>query len=106
MNLEEAKKKVKAEKPRDHYMRLQISGEIVVPYRDGVQILSALVSAEKAPEYYKQYRISELSREAITSSVITYQEYDRHKLAALLNVTPDEVKEAEDLARKAQQQTP
>jgi hypothetical protein len=104
MNLEEATKKIRAEKPKENFLQIEISGSFVVPIKDGQTILAALNQAESAPNYYNDYRIGELKKDSISTVIITPQEYERHKIAALMNVSVDDIREAQKEAAKAQQQ--
>ena len=106
MKLDEATKKVRAEKPKDSYLQIEISGSFVVPTKDGQAILAALAQVESGPNYYNSYRIGEMKRDAITANAISAQEYERHKIAALLNVTVDEVRLAQKQAAEANTQQP
>jgi len=103
MNLEEATKKVRAEKPKDNYMVIKLDARVVVPHSDGMALLASLARAEKWPDYYSSNKhITEFDRNSLETTVMSPQEYDRHKIAALLNCTPDEVREAQQKAREQQ----
>ena len=103
MELAEAIKKVKAEKPQENFMVLEFSynNKFLVPHKDGVAIMAALANAEKLIESYGDpKRIVEIDREHITTRFMAHTEYQRFKLAALLNITPTEVKEMMEAANK------
>lgn len=108
MEYAEAAKKVKAEKPRDNYMILEFGYDhkIVLPHKDGVQIISALLNAERLRESYGDpKRITEIERDAIKTQTMSYAEYERFKIATLLGITPEEVKEFADKANQPQTTT-
>lgn len=95
MDLAEAIKKVKAEKPKENFMILEFPYDIkyLVPHKDGIAILAALVNAEKlSEEYNKPKRIEEIGREQVNTRLMSHSEYTRYKIAGLLNISPDEVK--------------
>lgn len=101
MNYEEAVKKVKAEKPKENFMLVKIDAQLVLPHSDGIALLNSLAHAEKMPDYYGSRKyITELDRHSLESSVISHQEYVRYKIAALLCLSLEEVKEAEEQAAK------
>ncbi len=104
LNLEEAKKKLKAEKPRDSYMVIEIDGGLVLPQKDGVALLAAMNMAERAPTYRNSYRVTPLDKSAITSSSMSPQDYDRYKVAAILGVSYSDVLDAEAAAAAAKQE--
>lgn len=98
MEYAEALKKVTANKPKENYMVITLSynSKIVLPYKDGVAFMQTLVNAEQLHEpYQEQHRISELRRDAISTTVMPHAEYVRFKIAALLGVEPEEVKASE-----------
>lgn len=103
MELTEALKKVRAEKPKENFMLLEFSynNKIIVPHKDGVAVLNALVNAERyQDDYNKPRRVVEVERDQFRSTALSYAEYERLKLAALLNLTPEEVKELMELQNK------
>lgn len=101
MDYAEALKKVSAIKPKENYMAIEMAYDrkVILPYKDGVAFMTALNSAEEFKESYnEQSRIIEFSRDSIKVSLMSHAEYIRIKIAALLGVKPDEVKEAEATA--------
>ena len=95
MDYKEAVAKVQATKPKENYMMvtLSYSNKIILPYKDGVTLMTALSNAEQLHEPYNdQHHISGIERGAITSVLMSHDEYARFKIAALLGVSPDEVK--------------
>lgn len=97
MEYPEALKKVQAKKTRDpnflviHY---NYDCKIVLPYDDGMNFVKSLEKAEMLRDSYnEQHRIEEIEREQIRFWVMSREEYERYKIAALLGIKPDEVKE-------------
>ena len=92
----EALKKVQAKKPKENYLVVVLGydNKLVFPYKDGMAFMSSLTNVEKLSESYSDpHRITEFDRGAITTHLMSADEYERFKIAALLNVTPDEVKQ-------------
>lgn len=101
MDYDEALKKVQGTKPKENYMMVTLSygNKIILPYKDGVTLMTALASAEQLHEPYDgQHRISGIERDSITSAVMAHGEYVRIKIAALLGVKPSEVTTSEKAA--------
>lgn len=96
MNYAEALKEVRSKKPKDNFMVIEMSYncKLLLPYRDGLSLMSALTNAEKLNDGYGEpHRIVPVERDTIKSHMLSAEEYEVFKLAALLNVTPEEVKE-------------
>ena len=94
MTPEEALKKVQSEKPKDNFMVVNIGydSKIVVPYKDGLTIIAALVNAEELKEgYSEKTRITEFDRNTFNAKVLSRAEYERIKMAMLLNVDPKDL---------------
>lgn len=106
MDYTEAVKKVKAEKPKENFMVFSFDSSynkrILLPYKDGAALLVLLANAELLDDRYGEpKRIVELERDTCVISAFSHQEYERYKIAALLNISPDEVKIAAEQATKA-----
>jgi len=96
MKYEEALKLVQTKKPKDNYMLIELSYDrkLIIPYKDAITLLSSLANAEQLNEHYNEpHRIVGLERDSFHSRIFSHEEYERYKIAALLNITPDEVKE-------------
>lgn len=96
MEYAEALKKVQAKKPKENFMVITLGydNKLVLPHKDGLAFMASLASVEKLSEPYNEpHRITEFDRSAITTHLMSAEEYERFKIAALLNVTPDEVKQ-------------
>ena len=92
----EALKKVQAKKPKDNYMVITLAydNKLIFPYKDGLAFLSALTNVERIREPYGEpHRIVEFERDSITTHIMSADEYERFKIAALLNVSPEDVKQ-------------
>ena len=91
-----AQKKVQARKVKENYLLINLGYEnkILLPYKDGIAFMSALSTAEQFNDpYNKEHSISELDKDKITIKPMSQEEYERYKIAALLNMTVAEVKE-------------
>ena len=96
MEYAEALKEVQAKKPKENFMVITLGydNKLVFPYKDGLAFMASLASVEKLSEPYSApHRITEFDRGAVTAHLMSAEEYERFKIAALLNVTPDEVKQ-------------
>jgi hypothetical protein len=99
MEFKEALKKVQSKKPKENYLvvRLNYETRLIIPYKDGLALVSALNNAELLNESYgKPKRITEFDKESIVMQVLSASEYDRIKISALLNMNPDELKEIQE----------
>lgn len=95
---EKAKKAVQAKKARDNYLVVKIGYDIklILPYKAGLAFMEAIGQAEKASKGYGTIdRIVELPQDSLEISTLSAEDYDRYKIAALLNVTIDEVRQYE-----------
>ena len=95
MKYQEALKKVQTIKPKDNFMVIEASynNKIILPYKDGVVFLTALNNAETLVESYgDKTRISGFGRDAITSRIMSHEEYEQIKISNLLNISVDDVK--------------
>lgn len=94
MDYKEALEKVQSHTLKQNFMvvTLGYGNKVILPYKDGLAFMGALVNAEQLHEpYSEQHRISEIDRSNITSTVMSHDEYIRFKIAALLGVAPSEV---------------
>lgn len=97
MDYQEALKKVQSTKAKENFLiiKLGYDNTVVLPHKDGLVLMSSLSAAEQLnDEYNKKHSIGELDRSKITISQMSREEYERYKIATLLNLTLDEVKEA------------
>lgn len=99
MKYVDALKKVQAKKTRENFMAIKLGYDhtLLLPYKDGVAFMNSLSSAERLIDAYgKPARIQEYNRDAISFTIMSGIDYERHKIAALLNVTLEEVIAAEN----------
>lgn len=97
MTFEEAKKLVQSEKPKENYMILPFGYgcKLVVPYKDGVAIINALVNAEQYDKSYSSpTTITPIEVDSFSPSLLSKDDYQRIKMAMLLQVHPDDLKKA------------
>ena len=96
MDYKEAVKKVQTRKAKENFLlfTLGYDNKVVLPYKDGIALLAAFSNAEQFNDpYNKQHSIGELDRSKISTTTLSQEEYERYKIAALLNMTLEEVKE-------------
>lgn len=96
MDYKEAVKKVQAKKPKENLLLVTLGydNKILLPHKDGIALLAALNSAEQFNDPYgKPHSITEMDRSKITIAQMSHEEYERYKIAALLGITVEEVKE-------------
>lgn len=93
----EVKKKFQYTKPKEGFMVIYLSydKELILPHKDGIAFLASLVNAEMFSGDYTNVRINDLGNDTIKVKMMSYLDYERHKVAALLNVTYKELKEHE-----------
>jgi hypothetical protein len=110
VDYQEALKKVRAEKPKEHFMMFRIetgySERLILPQSAGVALLAALANAEILHEEYdKPPRITGVERDGIRSHSLSHQEYEQIKIAQLLHITLAEVQQMA-APKPPQEQTP
>lgn len=96
MEIKDALKKVQGSKPKDNFMVIEIGYDtkFVMPYKDGLSFLAALSNAEQLQEPYNgKHCITEFNKETIRSKVLSYDEYIRLKVATLLEVSAQDIKD-------------
>ena len=96
MEYVDAAKKVKAMKPRENFLVVQINYDkkVVLPYKEGIAFMSALANAEQLKEPYKEPpSITGVDPECFRSWVLSGSDYEDYKIAALLQVPLETVKE-------------
>lgn len=98
MDYQEALKKVQSTKAKDVFMRIELDYNIslVLSHKDGITLLNALANAEQITDRYgEKPRISGLDKDKIKVYLLSREDYDRIKIAQLLNLTLDDVKNLE-----------
>lgn len=98
MDYKEALKKVQAKKPRQNFLLIEISYDkkLILPYQEGIAFMAALENAEQFIDTYsKPKAITGLDRDQLKTSIMSYSEYEQVKIAALLNISIEDVKQLE-----------
>lgn len=97
MNYEEALELVKKEVHIDGYMWIKCGSHfnVVVPHKEGMVIINALRNAQKFEYSYSPQYLMEIDSTEIEINYISIKQYQRHKLAELLQVSVEDVKTSE-----------
>lgn len=98
MDYKEALKKVQAAKARGVYMIIQLdwNKKLVLPHQDGIALLTALANAEQlVSKHGEKPRIAGIEQDAFNTTLMSREDYERYKIAALLNLSIDDVKTLE-----------
>ena len=101
--IEEAAKAVRAQKAKPNMMLINLSWsiQILVPYDDGITLLGALKNAETLEDVHgNRPMIKPMDRDSLRSTVFSNQRYEDIKVAALLDITLEEL----EASRKPQPQ--
>ena len=96
MKYEDAVKKIQTKKPTDNYMIIETSynSKLLLPYKDGMSFMAALVNAEEYKESYgENTKILPMNKGVLTTSLLSREDYELIKVAALLNMSVDQLKE-------------
>ena len=94
-NYAKARKDVQARKPKSNYLLVEVAYDkkYILSYEDGIKLIAALEKAEQlSKEYGKPARIHGI-KEPIECRAFPSIEYERIKLAALLQVDPESIPE-------------
>lgn len=106
MNYEEAKKLVGI-KAKDNMITVQTSYNIYVfPFKEGMAFVEALKSAEQLDKTYNPQRVLPLARDGFEFRVMPAIDYERMKIAGLLDLTIDEVIQLEKPPKKEETNEP
>ena len=93
LNYAKARKEIQARKPKSNYLLVGLAYEkkYILPYEDGIKLMVALEKAEQlSKEYGKPARIHGI-KEYIECRTFSSMEYERIKLATLLQVDPEDI---------------
>ncbi len=104
MTYDQALKKVQARKSNENMMMIKVSYDstVVLPYKDGLVLLGALTNAESYKSTYGHpVRISSFDKDSFIVNVLSFADYQQIKIAELLNVSVDELKQAQKEAEAA-----
>jgi hypothetical protein len=102
----EAVKKARATKAPENFLVVHIEARLVVPHKDGVQLLQALANAEKLSNWGSDPPIAPIDNNTIQSHSMSARQYERHKIAALMGVSVRDVEQAEEAAAQAENNPP
>lgn len=97
MQYQEALKKVRSAKSRDNFLLIKLAWDkkIILPYAAGITLLSTLQQAEVFDDpYSKTPTIKGPDKDAFETSVMSCDYYEDVKVAALLNVTLEELQKS------------
>lgn len=106
MEFNEALKKVQTNKTKENLIAIRLTYDctVILPWKDGMLFMNALERAEMLTDNYNdQPRIVPFEHKSVQITVFPTQTYERIKIAALLGVKPDEVKQYEEGAIKEQE---
>lgn len=95
MNYAEALKKAQSIKTSDCYWVIELSydNKIVLPHKAGVGFIDSLAQAEVLKDRYsEQHGIAPVDRSAIAIRQMSRIEYEQYKIAGLLLLTIEEVR--------------
>ncbi len=109
MKYEDAAKQVRGVKPPENFLlvRLSYDNHLLLPHSDGLALIAALGRAEKLIDRYSEpKRIVPLDREAISMVTFSRRDYERYKIAALLNCTPEQVAEFAEVGQPIPEPAP
>lgn len=93
-----AVKKIQATKPKENYLLCSVSWDVnlVFPYKAGMVFMEAMGQAEKlVEEYNKPPGIQPIDRDKIQFRVLSAKEYEQIRIAQVLKVPLDTVREYE-----------
>lgn len=94
MTYEEALKKLNAKKPKDNFLivEMEYGKRLVLPYKDGLEFLSAIARAEHmSRSYEKPVVIQPIEQSTIRVEVLSATDYERYKIAQLLGISLEEL---------------
>ena len=99
MNHAEALKEVQVMKPpREGFMvlKFEYNFKLLLPHKEGVALLACLASAEQLVNNYSDPgRIIPMEHDRIEITLLSRKDYERYKMAGLLNLTYNEIKAGE-----------
>jgi hypothetical protein len=97
MEYKEAVKKVQARKTKENFLVFTFGydNKILLPHKDGVALIACMANAEQFYDPYNgKHYIGELEKTKVTIAQMSQDEYERYKIAALLDISLEEVKAA------------
>lgn len=90
------KKLYSKELPKENFLliRFDYYKQLVLPYEEGIKLMSTLKNAQLMEDNYgKPKKFTSFSTTDFTTSILTREEYEYIKIAAMLNVTVEELKQ-------------
>lgn len=101
-DLNKAIKAVRAEKKAESYVRIdkEYNTFLVLPYKQGIAFMQALEGAEIFEEYYGNSPRTRPISDMFTMRPMSRQEYEDYKVAELLGISYNEVKQLREQHRK------
>ena len=99
MKYQDAVKAVRAAKQKENFMVINLNYDfsLVLPHKDGLAFLAALASAEQMDDTYSSKKeILPLNRSKITTTQMSWQDYERTKVAQLLGISLSDLERLEE----------
>lgn len=98
-DLIKARQAVSANECKDNYMVITFgySDEIILPYKDGVSLMSTLNKAEQLSGSYDDKRISPIDKSIVEARIMSRANYELHKMAVILNVSVKDMKKFSEI---------
>ena len=96
MEFKEALKLVQNKKIKDNFLLIELyyDRKVILPYKEGIAFITSLVNAEQYRDSYgKPPIITDLEKDFIKVTTVSALEYEQIKIAALLNVSLEDVRE-------------
>jgi hypothetical protein len=95
MTYQEACALVDKEKAVSNYLYISLgySCKIILPYKEGIAFIAALQSAEQMADNYSKPNIGPFALDSLNITVLSAHNYRLYKMAGLLDLSFDEVKE-------------
>lgn len=102
-NVAKALKRIRSAKTRESFMIVKIEHDykhsLLLPHSQGVALLNSMAAAERFLDYYNEpKRVVPLATDTVSTRLMSYDEYEQHKLAALLNINFETAKEMMEAA--------
>lgn len=99
MTFEEAQKKVQTLKRQPTWLKITFAYRtLVLPYKDGMALISALEQAEELENEWSKPAMQSMSSSSVTINPLSHEDYCNYKMAALMNLTFEEMKKMSDAA--------
>lgn len=99
MKYQDAVKAVRAAKQKENFMVINLNYDfsLVLPHKDGLVFMAALANAEQMdPTYSSKKHILPLIPTKISASPLSHRDYERYKVAALLDISVSDLERMEE----------